>query len=88
MPNLNSVYMCHGPPDKEKWVNSFAVESLETVSNFLSHKKYDGSMKLKLKDTLVFRPINSKTLVWYAQLKRKSPVQKVISKQQKKDFWK
>lgn len=83
MPNLNSVYMWHGPPHKEKLVTSVAVEGLEMVSNFLSHKKYDSSVKLKLKDTFVFRSIHCKTLVWNAWLKQKSPVQKVVLKQQK-----
>lgn len=62
MPNLNSVYMWHRPPDKEKLVTSVVVEVLEMLSNFLSHK-HDGRMKLNLKDSILFRPTHCKTLV-------------------------
>lgn len=52
MPKVHPVYMWHRSPEEEKCVNSVAEEILERVdSDFLSRKRNDGYMKLKLKDT-------------------------------------
>lgn len=52
VPNVHPVYTLHRPPEEEKCVNAVAVEILERVdSDFLSHRRNDGCMKLKLKDT-------------------------------------